>query len=143
MEVIIPKTGTVNDLINSLTPEKWIGWLHGMRYSLLSVEMPRMNLECDYSLIPPLKNMGLEIAFSRSANFKGINPDVSLAISDVIHKTFINVDENGTEAAALTAVRMMLTMADNTPTPIPFLMNKPFLLAITEKSTGAILFIGA
>jgi len=144
MMVVIPRTGTVNEMIENLTPEKWAG-ISRMYGRELRVEMPRMKLECEYSLVPSLKNMGLGIAFTDgAANFKGINPDAQLCISDVIHKTYIAVDEEGTEAAAVTSVIIVDTSYNPGPTePIPFLMNKPFLLAITEKSTGAILFIGA
>jgi len=82
--------------------------------------------------------MGMPIAFSDFADFTGIS-DVRLMISEVLHKTYITVDEEGTEAAAVTSIGMTLTSMPM----IPIInINKPFVFAIREKSTGVILFIG-
>ena len=81
--------------------------------------------------------MGLGIAFSGDADFSDMAPGLPLAISKVLHKTFIQVDEEGTEAAAVTSVEIRLTGAGNF-----FFVNRPFLFAIVEKSSGTILFIG-
>lgn len=82
--------------------------------------------------------MGMEIAFSYNADFSKINPYADLYIDYVKHKTFIEVNEEGTEAAAVTVV----AIGNSASLSIPFYVNKPFLFAIKEKYTNAILFFG-
>jgi serpin B len=89
----------------------------------------------------PLIDLGLGIAFSGGADFSRITPGADLYISRVIHQTFIDVQEEGTEAAAATIVELRETSAGGDPTPI-FRADKPFLYIIKENSTGAILFMG-
>jgi len=82
------------------------------------------------------------IAFTDDADFSGINPIEDLLISKVLHHSFLEVNEEGTEAAAVTVVDVAVTSAPVEPEIIPFVVNKPFLFAIHERSTGAILFMG-
>ena len=103
------------------------------------VEMPRMKLNYKTSLVKPLKAMGMTDAFSDDADFSGIS-DEKTYISDVIQATFVNVDEEGTEAAAVTIATMkndIMPMRTST-----FFMNRPFAYIIREKTTGTILFMG-
>ena len=92
----------------------------------------------DTFLAPPVIILSfLDIAFTAQADFSGISP-VDLFISDVIHKTYIDVNEEGTEAAAVTAIMLGTGIAENS-----FLrLDRPFLFAITENSSKSILFIG-
>ena len=83
--------------------------------------------------------MGMGIAFSDSADFSGINPDRDLFINRVIHKTFIEVSEEGTEAAAVTIVEMLGTSAGG---GLSMIVNRPFMVVIWDHTTGAILFMG-
>ncbi len=85
-----------------------------------------------------LKDMGLEIAFTGEADFSGISP-IDLLISDVIHKTYIDVNEEGTEAAAVTAI-VFETTSVGPPSSIRF--DRPYLFALTENTSKSILFIG-
>jgi serpin B len=82
--------------------------------------------------------MGMGIAFSNSANFSRI-ANASLAISEVKHKTFVEVNEEGTEAAAVTSVGIGLTAMPSTPS---LRVDRPFIFAIREHQSGTILFIG-
>jgi len=103
------------------------------------VEMPRMKLNYKTSLVKPLKAMGMTDAFSDDADFSGISNEKTY-ISDVIQATFVNVDEEGTEAAAVTIATMkndIMPMRTST-----FFMNRPFAYIIREKTTGTILFMG-
>ena len=103
------------------------------------VEMPRMKLEYMNSLVKPLKAMGMTDAFSEKADFSGLS-DEKVSISDVIQATFVNVDEEGTEAAAVTVATL-----DNSIMPMrtsTFYINRPFAYIIREKTTGTILFMG-
>ena len=104
------------------------------------VEMPRMKLEYMNSLVKPLKAMGMTDAFSEKADFSGIS-DEKVSISDVIQATFVNVDEEGTEAAAVTVATLdnCVVMPMRTSS---FIMNRPFVYIIREKTSGTILFMG-
>jgi len=90
---------------------------------------------------PDLISMGLEEAFTNSADFSGIS-EIDLFISRVIHKTYIDVNEEGTEAAAVTAIVFETTSVGPGGGPIIVRFDKPFLFAITEKSSKSIVFIG-
>jgi len=133
-----PET-TVNDLILDLDGETWNHWME-LFHEIpdYEIELPRFEFEFDRSLKEDLRAMGLDVAFTGEADFSGIS-DVPLLISDVIHKTYIKVNEKGTEAAAVTAVTMDLTSAG--PGSI-LRFNRPFLFAISENSSKSILFMG-
>ncbi|OQW91889.1 MAG: hypothetical protein BWK79_15895 [Beggiatoa sp. IS2] len=103
----------------------------------IMVFLPRFKLESAFQLQEPLKKMGMEDAFDPAkANFKGMIKDEKLAISAVVHKAFIEVNEEGSEAAAATAV---VTSRGMSPT---FRANHPFIFWIKDNSTGTILFLG-
>ena len=105
----------------------------------LLVEMPRMKLTYKTSLVKPLMAMGMTDAFTANADFSGIS-DEKTSISDVIQATFVNVDEEGTEAAAVTIATFKNTMTGDIVKY--FTMNRPFAYIIREKTTGTILFMG-
>ena len=102
------------------------------------LSLPRFKVENKFTLNDVLKNMGMQLAFTDNADFSNIS-DIDLLISKVLHKTYIAVDEEGTEAAAVTAVEIGVTSMPDYPI---FTVNKPFVFVIREKSTGVILFIG-
>ena len=101
------------------------------------VFLPRFKLESTFSLGDTLASMGMPLAFSRQADFSGMTATKELYIGAVVHKAFVEVNEEGTEAAAATAVGMRLTSM-----PLQFEANRPFLFLIRENHTGTILFIG-
>ncbi len=140
MFLFLPDEGTlVNDLAAELDGPTWNNWLDKFQsINKYNIELPRFEFEFDRSLKEDLKAMGLEIAFTDEADFSGIS-EIDLLISDVIHKTYIKVNEEGTEAAAVTAVTMDLTSAG--PGSV-LRFDRPFLFAITENSSKSILFIG-
>ncbi len=142
MHLFLPAYGTdVNDLISELDGNTWIDWLS--KFSLnddIQVIMPKFKFDYDRSLVEDLQEMGLGIAFTTEADFSGIS-DIGLLISDVIHKTYIDVNEEGTEAAAVTAIVFEVTSIDPSgPKIITF--NRPFLFTITENSSKSIVFVG-
>lgn len=108
------------------------------------VTMPRFKFSFETSLKEVLKEMGMPKAFSVQADFSKITDKEDLFISSVRHKSFIDVNENGTEAAAVTSITFTNTSAGpgETVQKIYFTVDKPFVFAITEKDTGAILFMG-
>ena len=107
----------------------------------VDVLLPKWKYSADYSLKEVLKQMGMKRAFTFRANFKGITGNKMLFISDVIHKSFIEVDETGTEAAGATAVIMREKRASASK-PVFFNANRPFLYLIRDNKKGSILFIG-
>jgi serine protease inhibitor len=104
MVIIMPDEGTFADFENSLTSVLVDNIIGNMTSGQVNLTMPKFEFESDFSLNDALKAMGMTNAFSDSADFSGITNKVDLAISDVIHKAFVAVDEEGTEAAAATAV---------------------------------------
>jgi serpin B len=139
MFLFLPETGkSVSDVERELTAENWDSWLS--KYSVrtdVQLSLPKFTFSYEESLKKALSAMGMEVAFTDLADFTGILPEGGLLITDVKHKTFIEVNEEGTEAAAVTSVEIGTTSIGNFIT-----FNRPFLFAIAEKSTGSILFIG-
>lgn len=139
MTVMLPAVGkTTDDLLAELNAEKWQNVQAGMTSREVQVFMPRLKVENKFKLKQTLADMGMPVAFTEMADFSGIS-DTPVMISDVIHKTYVTVDEEGTEAAAVTAVEFVYT---SMPVNTVFMVNKPFVFVISEKSTGVILFAG-
>lgn len=134
----------VNDVVTLLNTKNWKKWQNEfVKTNSIDIKLPKFKIEYKISLNDFLADMGMELAFSDYADFSGINKNRNLFISRTKHKTFIEVDEEGTEAAAATMVEMSFTSFDpNAPQYIPFHCNRPFLFVINEKDTGAILFMG-
>ena len=104
--------------------------------------LPKFKMEFAASLNTPLQTLGLKTAFSDSANFSGIS-DKQLCISDVFQKSFVEVNEQGTEAAAVTGIMFdSLSMPVKRPKPFEMIVDRPFLFTIEDEETNAILFIG-
>jgi len=103
--------------------------------------MPKFEFETEYDLITPLKVLGVEDAFEeRAADFTGMT-DEQIYLAKAAHKAFVNVNEEGTEAAAITALIARATSGPPEPTA-EFVADHPFMFVIQEKETGEILFIG-
>ncbi|MEN8229301.1 MAG: serpin family protein [Bacteroidota bacterium] len=133
----------VADLVENLDGAHWDSWFEYSNYTGVQVDLPKFKYEFKKLLNDPLKDLGLGVAFSElEADFTRINPEGNLFISRVIHQTFIDVQEEGTEAAAATIVEVSLTSAGGGGSPIHFKADRPFLYLIKENSTGAIVFIG-
>lgn len=143
MLVVLPNEGkTTDDVLDILDSDNWTEWKTGLQEKKLRVEFPRIKFNYNIELNKVLSKMGMQIAFSDDADFSGINPNEDLLISKVLHHSFLEINEEGTEAAAVTVVDVGVTAVPVEPEIIPFVVNKPFLFAIHERSTGAILFMG-
>lgn len=141
MVVLVPsEEKNTADIIDELTAENWVDWMESLQpYDDLEIWLPKFKDEYKIKLNDVLKAMGMELAFTPAADFSGINGDGGIWIDYVQHNTFIDVNEAGTEAAAATVVAMVeMAMPQRTV----FHADKSFVYAITEKETGAILFIG-
>lgn len=140
MVVVMPAPGrTLDELAASLTPERWDQWMAGLNSGRLLLEMPKFRFDFSEKLNDALTAMGMGVAFvPLVADFGRITTSRNdLYISRVVHKTFIDVHELGTEAAAATAVGIAVTSL-----PPSITIDRPFLFAIRERTSGAILFIG-
>jgi serpin B len=140
MVVLLPDPGvSVADLAEDLDADNWDSWMNASYPSNVLVQLPKFKYGFKSLLNDPLINLGLGIAFNESADFSRITPGGGIFISRVIHQTFIDVNEEGTEAAAATIVEMIESSSSG---PFEFSADRPFLYMIKENSTGALLFIG-
>jgi serpin B len=105
------------------------------------LSLPRFKMETEFALKPVLCALGAQLAFTDEADFSGIGEE-ALKISQVVHKAFVEVNEEGTEAAAATGVAMMLCGMRAAPTPKVFQADRPFLFFIRDRNTNAVLFSG-
>ena len=141
MTVVLPRSEhNLNTLISELTPERWHQWQQGLSSQEGSLELPRFTLEYERELSDVLSSLGMEVAFTPQADFSNMyrGPE-PLYISKVKHKTFLEVNEEGTEAAAVTSVEMKLTAVRPS---FSMRVDHPFLILIQEAGTGTILFMG-
>lgn len=139
MAVLLPRPGvSLGELREALQPTQWASWLESLRETSMDLQLPRFTLSYETRLVDVLAKLGMGIAFDPNrADFTGINAAGDLHISDVRHKTFVKVDEEGTEAAAVTSVEI-----GTTSMPPVMRVDRPFVFVIHERHTGAILFIG-
>lgn len=126
--------------VSCLTASEWENLSSGLHTGRVHVELPSFRMECEYDLIPYLRALGIERAFSAGADFSGISK-MPLHVSQTIQKTFIDVNRKGTEAAAVTYIGIKLTSAGPADT-VRFVADRPFIFILREVGTGAILFIG-
>jgi len=144
MIVMLPATGkNSKDVIDALSANNWNNWMTKFETKdPVVVTMPRFKFAFETELKNVLKAMGMVKAFQPNiADFSKIAEE-DLYISAAVHKSFIDVNENGTEAAAVTSITFTTTSAGNEPPKTIFYVDKPFVFAITEKDTDAILFMG-
>jgi serine protease inhibitor len=139
MVLLSPATVTSLDALTArLTGQQWEQWLGRLETGRVMLSMPRFRFDYGVQLKPALDALGMGIAFRpRDADFTRIADHDDLHISSVQHKSFIDVHELGTEAAAATSVTISVT---SMPPELRF--DRPFIFAIRERSSGTILFIG-
>lgn len=149
MTIILPDEGKLDAVEASLDPGTLQDAIDALAWTRIHLYLPKWEFDYAASLADTLKALGMTDAFdAERADFSGMiaadaaPPDDSLAISDVLHKAFIAVDENGTEAAAATVVIMVGAGAPPEEEPLELRIDRPFLFAIRDDRTGAILFLG-
>lgn len=140
MTIILPKNiDSFNENLEKLSLELLNQWLHNLKIDSVLLWLPKFKNEYKISLKKTLSNLGMGIAFSSTADFTNMHNCNCIYIHDVIHKTFIEIDENGTEAAAVTSVEIRETSYS----PVKIMkINRPFLFILRENHSGTILFIG-
>ncbi len=145
MVVFLPRrVDGLDDLEKSLSADKLEGWMAGLHREEVDVYFPKFEFTSSFNLSTILKDLGIVDAFSPvSADFSGMTAADKLFISEVIHKAFVAVDEDGTTAAAATAIMIRATsMPMPNPDPKIFRADHPFLFCIRHNPTGRILFMG-
>lgn len=145
MVVLLPDEGTtLSSLADRFTEKEWRDVTAALSKQQGEVILPRFEMEYEISLNEQLKALGMSLAFnSDQADFSELlAPPPTAYIGDVKHKTFVRVEEKGTEAAAVTKVEAMTTSAPSA-SGFRMEMNRPFLIVLHESSTGAVLFIGS
>lgn len=141
MVVMLPsENSSIDALIGQLTLENWNDWMEGLFPTTLVMKLPKFENKYKLNLIPALKVLGMQQAFCEAADFSKMSNVSGLFINIVKQDTYIQVNEEGTEAAAVTVVGSLTTSPG--PSTTFFYVNRPFIYVIKEKSTGAILFIG-
>jgi serpin B len=142
MVILLPKEAAgIAELEKSLTEENTSKWLSRIRKQEVIVTIPRFKMTHKFDMAGVLKAMGMTDAFSREADFSGMTAGRELFISAVVHQAYVDVNEEGTEAAAATGVTMKLLSAGPERTPV-FRADHPFLFLIRDVPSGSILFLG-
>ena len=135
MYIFLPnRNSNLNKFLRNLNAENWEGWISQFQDRRHELMLPRFKLEYEVRLNDTLEALGMGIAFGGGADFSGMGPN--LFISEVRHKTFVEVNEEGTEAAAVTAVVGVKSI------PSVFRVDRPFFFAIYDAETETILFMG-
>ena len=140
MVLILPESGTFNAFEDSLTGGKLQTLIGGLKNTAVNLTMPKFEFDSSFGLKAALTSLGMPIAFSDNADFSGMDGKTDLQIQDVVHKAFISVDEAGTEAAAASGVVVGTTSAPVIEATVT--LDHPFIFAIRDISTGAIVFTG-
>ena len=143
MSVVLPRAGkSVETVAASLTPAAWSAATSGFHEALVDLYLPRFKLEWERALNDDLKALGMRQAFvAGGADFTRMSTSrgTDLYISIVKQKTYVDVNEEGTEAAAVTNVGIGVTSA---PVPVVFRVDRPFVFVIRERLTGTVMFMG-
>lgn len=142
MVVLLPEAGkTLDECLPQLTYKHWKTWSEQMGARTLEVKFPKFELIYSKDFVDDMQAMGMKDAFhAGNADFTKMSA-ADLFIGILKQYTYLKIDEEGTEAAAVTVTGMIETSVGPSTT-IPFYMNRPFIIMIKEKSTGSILFMG-
>lgn len=141
MVILLPNQGVELDaVIDRFSDENWNTWIASFYEADILLRIPKFELEYEIELNDVLKALGMGIAFNGYlADFTGINRYGNLFIDFVKHKTYVRVDEEGTEAAAVTVVAIIKTSEEPLTT---FVVDRPFAFVIRESHSGTLLFMG-
>ncbi|MEA2749594.1 MAG: hypothetical protein QOI41_3737, partial [Myxococcales bacterium] len=140
--VLAPTTGSFASFDASLTGGKVLDVLAGLTSTPIALSFPKAKLSGAYPLKAPLVALGMKAAFG-GADFSGISKRDDLFVSGVFHQTSLDLDEGGTEAAAATGVVVEATSSAAPPVPfVPMNVDRPYVIAIVDRSTKTLLFMG-
>ncbi|MGH7280004.1 MAG: serpin family protein [Polyangiaceae bacterium] len=145
MLVVLPKAGkTTATVEGEIDPNEVSKWASACSEASVNLSLPRFKTTGSFELSAVLKQMGMPAAFGADADFSGIaqKTEDPLYISAVVHKAFVDVNEEGTEAAAATGVVMRAMAATLPPKTVDFKVDHPFLFFIRDDASGTVLFAG-
>lgn len=140
MVILLPASGNFSTFESGLTAQKVDSILNSLENRQVNLVMPKFTFESSFGLKSALSSMGMPVAFADAADFSGMSGNKDLLIQDVVHKAFIAVDENGTEAAAATGVVVGITAMPANPVDVT--IDRPFIFLIRDIPTGTVLFLG-
>ncbi|PZO38469.1 MAG: proteinase inhibitor I4 serpin [Pseudanabaena frigida] len=141
MEIFLPRReSNLADFQKQLTAKNWQDWSSKFALKGGFIQIPRFEIQYEINLNSVLQKLGMKIAFSPAAEFRNLFSEKAF-INEVKHKTFINVNEEGTEAAAVTLVGA--TRGGGVSAEFKMIVDRPFFFAISDRETGTILFMGA
>jgi serpin B len=140
MVVLLPAAGQFDGFEQALDGKQFDAILKVLAPKLVVLTLPRFKTEASFMLKDTLTALGMRDAFAASADFSGMTGKRDFTIGAVIHKAYVSVDENGTEAAAATAVSM--PTGARPEAPVAFTADRPFIFLIRDIQTGAVLFVG-
>ncbi|HYV04027.1 MAG TPA: serpin family protein, partial [Blastocatellia bacterium] len=146
MYVFLPSAGTgIDQFIGSLSASNWDSWMKQFSKTQGEISLPRFKVEYEIALNDALKALGMGVAFDPDrADFTGMFQGAQNAfISKVKHKTFAEVNEEGTEAAAVTSTEMVATSVQIPRKSFRMVVDHPFFFAIRDNKTGSVLFLGS
>jgi serpin B len=143
MYVLLPDEGeSVNEIVEALDAETWAGWTDSLKSNPGTVSLPRFTMEYEVELNDALKALGMGAAFDPNMADFGRMTETQVFISKVKHKAVVEVNEAGTEAAAVTSVGVTVTSAQIEPEPFEFTADRPFFFVIQDDETEVPLFMG-
>lgn len=141
MDIIVPDEGRFEEIESALTYDRLNNVVGKMNQASVLLRLPKFKYESSFTLPDALQKMGMDDAFDgNKADFSGMTGDKDLFIGNIIHKAFVAVDEEGTEAAAATAV--ITEAAGALMQDVSLLVDRPFIFFIRDLQSGQILFIG-
>jgi serpin B len=141
MAVVLPD-GPLSELRPKVAAAGLAALLAGASRHQVTLSLPRFRVKARFELVPALRRLGVTAAFGTEADFSGITTAGQLLISTVAHQAYIDVNEQGTEAAAATAVVMSRSAAFRAPPSVAMVVDRPFLFAILDSATGVTVFLG-
>jgi serpin B len=140
MVILMPESDRFEAFEAGLNSDRVTEILSDLHMQNVQLKMPKFEYESNYGLSEILAEMGMPLAFGGGADFSGMDGTKMLFIQNVLHKAFVSVDEEGTEAAAATAVIMDLKALPEQP--VEMTIDHPFIFMIRDMKTGTVLFLG-
>jgi len=142
-DILLPKAvGGLPDLEHSITADALQGWFGGLRSCKVDAAVPKFRAEAGFSLRDMLSHLGMAEAFSIGADLSGIDGRHDLSVGDVVHKAYVDVSEEGTEAAAATGITVRPLAMRRMERVVVFRADHPFAFFIRDTASGVILFEG-
>ncbi|KFR12515.1 hypothetical protein N306_04595, partial [Opisthocomus hoazin] len=138
---VLPDEGTMKQVEDALLRETVSNWMQSFQKRKIYLDLPKFSISSSYDVKSLFEKMGVTEVFSHQADLSGMAEKALLKVSKAIHKAVVDVSENGTEAAAVTEIEMVL-MSAQIPRPPYIRFNRPFLMMIIDQISHSILFMG-